>query len=251
MSCWAPTPATRSPSPGPAPPAAPPPAPGSPAGSPAKPPRRTRATRRSRRWSAATSTATLLARLVTDLLAGDLANLVTSTDPVPVPGPRCECDEHPPAPRAPIPGALPTATAASRASQPITTAPPRQRRRHRPARRHPGPVPPGLTGAAAPGTTAPGTGTGSSPLTPGGLARLQDTLLRYAVSLLSGPDRPRRLPADPAHRRVLPRTQPAPGPRPAHRASPAPPAPRRHQARPALLASPAAPRRPSAARCTM
>ncbi len=46
MSCWAPTPATRSPRPGPAPPAAPPPAPGSPAGSPAKPPRPTRVTRR-------------------------------------------------------------------------------------------------------------------------------------------------------------------------------------------------------------
>ena len=50
----------------------------------------------------------LLARAVTELLAGDLANLVTSTDPAPAPGPRCACDEHPPAPRATIPGALPT-----------------------------------------------------------------------------------------------------------------------------------------------
>ena len=129
-----------------------------------------------------------LARLVTDLLAGDLANLVTSTDPAPVPGPRCECDEHPPAPRAPIPGALPTTTTGS---QPITTAagqPAATGQAAAPGQpAATGPVPPGLTGAAAPGTTAPGTSSGTSPLTPGGLARLQDTLLRYAVSLLSGP----------------------------------------------------------------
>ncbi len=97
-----------------------------------------------------------LARAVTELLAGDLANLITSTDPAPAPGPRCECDEHPPAPRATIPGALPTTAA----GQPAATSP----------------VAPGL---------APASGTAS--LTPGGLARLQDTLLRYAVSLLSGP----------------------------------------------------------------
>src|SRR6185437_11193083 len=72
--------------------------------------------------------------------AGDLANLATTSDPVPAPGPRCECDEHPRVRRAPIPGAL------------LTTG--------LPATRQP---------------------------TPGGLARLQDTLLRYAVSLLSGP----------------------------------------------------------------
>jgi Domain of unknown function (DUF222)/HNH endonuclease len=106
----------------------------------------------------------LLARAVTDLLAGDLANLVTSTDPVPAPGPRCECDEHPPAPRAAIPGALPTTTAAP--GQPPAATP----------------VAPGVTAAPA-ATTAPS----AAALTPGGLARLQDTLLRYAVSLLSGP----------------------------------------------------------------
>ena len=144
-----------------------------------------------------------LARLVTDLLAGDLANLVTSAEQAPVPGPRCECDEHPPAPRAAIPGALPTTTAtATAASQPITTAAGQSAATGLPtaagqsaattAAGQPttiGPVPPGLTGAAAAGTTAPGAGSGagSSPLTPGGLARLQDTLLRYAVSLLSGP----------------------------------------------------------------
>ena len=86
-----------------------------------------------------------LARAVTALLAGDLANLVTAADPVPVPGPRCACDEHPPPRRAPIPGALPS-------------------------------------------TGQPGQPAASrDSLTPGGLARLQDTLLRYAVSLLSGP----------------------------------------------------------------
>ncbi len=127
----------------------------------------------------------LLARLVTDRLAGDLANLVTSTDPVPAPGPRCACDEHPPAPRAAIPGALPTTTATRQPATTATTAP------GQPASAAPGaaagPVPQGLT--AAPGTTtaAPGTAARRRALTPGGLARLQDTLLRYAVSLLSGP----------------------------------------------------------------
>jgi Domain of unknown function (DUF222) len=41
----------------------------------------------------------LLARAVTALLAGGLANLVTDADPVPVPRPRCACDEHPAPPR--------------------------------------------------------------------------------------------------------------------------------------------------------
>jgi hypothetical protein len=119
----------------------------------------------------------VLARAVAALLAGDLANLVTSTNPAPVPGPRCECDEHPPAPRAPIPGALPSTGQPTTTGQPTAAGQPATI----------GPVPPALT--AASGTTVPGTGagTGSSPLTPGGLARLQDTLLRYAVSLLSGP----------------------------------------------------------------
>ncbi len=112
----------------------------------------------------------LLARAVTELLAGDLANLVTSTDPVPAPGPRCACDEHPPAPRPTIPGALP----ATGMPRPAATAPGQP-----PAT---GPVPPGLAG----GPADPGAAAGSA-LTPGGLARLQDTLLRYAVSLLSGP----------------------------------------------------------------
>jgi hypothetical protein len=82
----------------------------------------------------------LLAQAVTDLLAGDLANVMSTSDPAPAPGPRCECDEHPRTRRAPIPGALPT------------------------------------TGLPA-----------TKSLTPSGLARLQDTLLRYAVSMLSGP----------------------------------------------------------------
>ncbi len=111
-----------------------------------------------------------LARLVADWLAGDLANLATSTNPVPAPGPRCGCDEHPPAPRATIPGALPPT-----ASRQATAAP------GRPAAA--GPVPPGLTPATAQATAA----ADGSALTPGGLARLQDTLLRYAISLLSGP----------------------------------------------------------------
>ena len=133
-----------------------------------------------------------LARAVTAFLAGDLANLVTDADPAPVPGPRCQCDEHPAPRRAPIPGALPST---SQPGQPAASR---------------------------------------DSLTPGGLARLQDTLLRYAVSLLSGPAGPRRLPADPAHQRVLPLTQPPARPRRAHRASPPAPAPRRDQARPAL-----------------
>jgi hypothetical protein len=118
----------------------------------------------------------VLARLVSALLADDLANLVRSSDPVPVPGPRCGCDEHPPAPRAAIPGALP---ATGQPGRHAATAP------GQPAA---GPVPVDLT--AAPSTAAPSTAApapGGSALTPGGLARLQDTLLRYAVSLLSGP----------------------------------------------------------------
>ncbi len=111
----------------------------------------------------------LLARAVTTALAGDLANLITSTDPVPAPGPRCACDEHPPSRRAAIPGALPTTAP----GQPASAAPDATA----------GPVPQGLT--AAPGTTTAAPGTAA--LTPGGLARLQDTLLRYAIGLLSGP----------------------------------------------------------------
>ena len=106
------------------------------------------ATRRSPPWSAATSTATPSPALVTDWLAGDLANLVTSTDPVPAPGPRCACDEHPARPRAVTP----------RPPQALPTGPAR---------------PPGHASA--------------TPLTPGGLARLQDTLLRYAVASCRAP----------------------------------------------------------------
>ncbi len=106
-----------------------------------------------------------LARAVTALLAGDLANLVTDADPVPVPGPRCQCDEHPAPRRAPIPGALPST------GQPGGATPA-------------GPVPPGT---AVPGTAPSSSAAGTAALTPGSLARLQDTLLRYAVSLLSGP----------------------------------------------------------------
>ena len=47
----------------------------------------------------------------------------------------------------------------------------------------PRPASPGATGDTASDGAAPGR---LSP-TPGGLARLQDTLLRYAVSMLSGP----------------------------------------------------------------
>ena len=179
-----------------------------------------------------------LARLVTDWLAGDLANLVTSTDPVPAPGPRCACDEHPPAPRAAIPGALPTPPARQPApprpasppaaprpvAAPASPAPPtpaprrHQRPRQRADPRRPGPPP---------GHPAP---------------------LRRQPALR--PRRARRLPADPAHRRVLPRTQPPPRPRPAHRASPAAPAPRRDQARPALLLPRLHRTRPSAATST-
>jgi hypothetical protein len=82
-----------------------------------------------------------VAQAVAAYLAGDLANLVISTQPLPEPGPRCECDEHSARRRAPIPGAL---LAAGLPARPDS-------------------------------------------LTPSGLARLQDTLLRYAVSLLSGP----------------------------------------------------------------
>ncbi|HEX3491935.1 MAG TPA: HNH endonuclease signature motif containing protein, partial [Streptosporangiaceae bacterium] len=109
-----------------------------------------------------------LATAITAFLAGDLANLVISTDPMPEPGPRCECDEHPAPRRAPIPGALLSTGALP--GLPATASPG--------AAAATGPVPPGLTpGPALPAAT----------LTPGSLARLQDTLLRYAVSLLSGP----------------------------------------------------------------
>ena len=95
-----------------------------------------------------------LARLVADLLAGDLANLVTSTEPAPVPGPRCECDEHPPAPRAPIPGALPST---SLPGQPVTTGQPGTT--GQPAApgqsAATGPVPPGLTAPPRPAPPRP------------------------------------------------------------------------------------------------
>ena len=79
-----------------------------------------------------------LARAVAAFLAGDLG---PDADPVPGPGLRGECEDHPARRRAPMPGAL----------------------------------------------LAAGLPAGPGSLTPGGLARLQDTLLRYAVSLLSGP----------------------------------------------------------------
>ena len=190
MSCSAPTPGTRSPSPGPAPPAAPPPAPGSPAGSPARPPRPT-------------------------LRREDSAHGLRAPRPQrPRPpghrparrGPRQPRDQHRPGarPRPPLrmrraparaPRRHPRRPAQHQPAHHHSTQPAHDHRAW-PARRHqPGPaqptaaspVPPGLTGTAAAGTSAPGAGAGSSPLTPGGLARLQDTLLRYAVSLLSGP----------------------------------------------------------------
>ena len=89
-----------------------------------------------------------LARAVTAFLAGDLANLVTSTDPAPVPGPRCACDEHPPPRRAPIPGALPS-TGLPGAAEP-GQPPPRPGHPPPPARSAPG-----IT--AHPVTSAPGT----------------------------------------------------------------------------------------------
>ena len=130
-----------------------------------------------------------LARAITALLAGDLANLVTSADPAPVPGPRCACDEHPPPRRAPIPGALPSTSQPSQPSRgrPGGPGPARPHRaRHRPA---PGTAAPGtaIPGTAMPGAAPSSSATGTAALTPGSLARLQDTLLRYAVSLLSGP----------------------------------------------------------------
>jgi hypothetical protein len=118
----------------------------------------------------------LLARLVTALVSDQPANLVTSTTPPP--GPRCACEAHPTRTRAPMPGellstaALPGLPATSAAAgSPATTSPGTASTA--------GPVAPGLAG----GPRQPGTTT----LTPGGLARLQDTLLRYTLSLLSGP----------------------------------------------------------------
>jgi len=131
-----------------------------------------------------------LARAVATFLAGDPASLMPG-DP-PAPGPRCACDEHPARRPAPMPGALlttglpglprpGTAAAGGTATAPGTTLP---------GTTVPGTTLPGTTlpGTTLPGTTLPGTTLpGAAALTPGGLARLQDTLLRYAVSLLSGP----------------------------------------------------------------
>ena len=62
-------------------------------------------------------------------------------------------------------------------ASPATTPPP-----------HPGSPPPGRSRPTSPQPPAPPPPRrAASALTPGGLARLQDTLLRYAVSLLSGP----------------------------------------------------------------
>ena len=114
-----------------------------------------------------------LARTITDLLAGDLANLVTSTDPVPAPVPAASATSTRPPAAWPSPAPCPAPACPRR---------PARRHRARPAdRQRPGPARPHRSTRhypAAPGTAA---------LTPGGLARLQDTLLRYAVSLLSGP----------------------------------------------------------------
>ncbi len=103
----------------------------------------------------------LLARAVTDLLTGDLANLITSTDPVPAAGPRCACDEHPPAPRATIPGALPG----------LPASPATGRTRHRrpaawPASRTPCSAMPSACCPARPGSRlicGPSSPAGSSP----------------------------------------------------------------------------------------
>jgi hypothetical protein len=109
----------------------------------------------------------LLARLVAALVSGQPANLVTPATPPP--GPRCDCDEHPARPRAPMPGALLTTAALPGLTATASTD----------TAAATGPVPPGLTAAPALPSTAA--------LTPAGLARLQDTLLRYTLSLLSGP----------------------------------------------------------------
>ncbi len=101
-----------------------------------------------------------LARMVTDLLGGDLANLVTSSSRRP---------SRPPVRlrRAParVPRAHPRRPADhdhAAGSQPITTAAGQSAATGQPAApgqsAATGPVPPGLAGAAAPGTTAPGTG---------------------------------------------------------------------------------------------
>ena len=170
-----------------------------------------------------------LARAVTALLAGDLANLVTSTEPAPVPGPRCTCDEHPPPRRAPIPGALPSTSQPAACPPPPASPPP-------PARSPPEPSPaPPPHRSARHHRVRPEPGQPAQPADPRrtGPAPGHPAPLRRQPALR--PHRARVISADPAHRRVLPRTQPPPRPRPAHRASPAPPPPRRHQARPALL----------------
>src|SRR4029077_10151273 len=123
----------------------------------------------------------LLAQAITDLLAGDLANLASTSDPMATPGPRCECEEHPAARRAPMPGTLLSTAILPGFPQPGTTLGAASGSTANADTVSNGGGPPGPTGA--PGNTVPG---GLSP-TSGGLARLQDTLLRYAVSLLSGP----------------------------------------------------------------
>jgi len=129
----------------------------------------------------------LLARLVAALVSDQPANLVTPATPLP--GPRCDCDEHPARRRAPMPGemfstgALPglpataspgTASPASPGTAATGPVPPGRTATGLPSA---GPVPPGLA-ATLPSTTA---------LPPASLARLHDTLLRYTLSLLSGP----------------------------------------------------------------
>ena len=178
--CSGPTPASVT-RPDPAPPAAPPPAPGSPAGSPAKPPKPTPATRRSRRWSAATSTATSWPAPSPTCSPGTSPTSPPAPTRCPCPAPAANATSTRPRPAPPIPGALPTTTRpraacpSPAARQPATTGQTAAPGRSRPA------SPPAAASGTVPGT-AP-----ASPATPGGLARLQDTLLRYAVSLLSGP----------------------------------------------------------------
>ena len=124
--------------------------------------------------------------LVTDPLAGGLTELSSpAPSRAPVPSPRCECDERPPASRAPIPGALPTTTTrqplAHTASQPTAQAGPPPPGRSRPA----SPAPP--RPAPPPAQPAPAAAT----LTPRDLARLQDALLPLTpVRLLLRPHPP-------------------------------------------------------------
>ena len=166
-----------------------------------------------------------LARAVTALLAGDLANLVTSTDPCPSPLP---CDEHPAPRRAAIPGALPSAGQPGAAARPAPAT-----ARPRPASPQPGTTPPRPARRTDPRRAGP------APGHPAALRRQPPVR----------PRRARRLPADPAHRRVLPLREPAAGPRRAHRASPARTCAAPSSSATGTVASPAAPPRPSAVMC--